>query len=211
MTRLLICTPLGIEARAIRRGLPAGPPDTVVVRTGFGARRSARRVDATPALIGRCDALAVAGFGGALDRTLRPGDVLVATEVRFGDRLLRCAAPELLAGELTHAGVRARTGPLLTAGHLVREAERRALARGGARAVDMEAGPLVAAATGRPFTVVRAIVDTPGRPLVSPCSVSGGLAARRALRRVGPALVRWSEAVTSADESPVAPRREGRS
>ncbi|MFB9837740.1 hypothetical protein, partial [Actinoallomurus acaciae] len=53
---------------------------------------------------------------------------------------------------------------------------------------------------GRPVTVVRAIVDTPGRPLLSPAAVTGGLAARRTLRRIGPALVNWAGAahLTSA-------------
>src|SRR4051812_1598463 len=104
MTRLLICAPLAIEARAVRRGLPVGSPDAVVIRIGLGTVRSARRVDATPAVLRGCDALAVAGFGGALDGALRPGDVLVATEVWFGDRRLRCTAAELLARELARAG-----------------------------------------------------------------------------------------------------------
>ncbi|GLY90370.1 hypothetical protein [Actinoallomurus iriomotensis] len=183
--RLLVCAPLAMEARAVRHGLPVGPPEALVIRTGLGTRRA-------PYLHG-CDAMAVAGFGGALDATLRPGDVLVATEVWFEDRRLPCAAAETLAYELARLGVRAQTGPLITTGHLVRERERRRLARTGARAVDMEAGPLVAAADGRPVTVVRAIVDTPGRPLLSPAAVPGGLAARRTLRRIGPALINWAK------------------
>jgi 4-hydroxy-3-methylbut-2-enyl diphosphate reductase len=187
MTRLLICAPLAIEARALRRGVPGA----VVFRTGLRARR-------TPALDGY-GALAVAGFGGALDTGLRPGDVLVATEVRFGDRRLPCAAAGLLARELTRAGVHVQTGPLITVGHLVREPERRRLSRTGARAVDMEAGPLLAAAAGLPAAVVRVIVDTPGRPVLSAATLTGGLAARRTLRRIGPALVSWSKAAGQAE------------
>jgi 4-hydroxy-3-methylbut-2-enyl diphosphate reductase len=198
MTRLLICAPLAIEARAIRRGLPAGPPAATVVRTGLRAR-------CTPVLDGY-GTLAVAGFGGALDGALRPGDVLVATEVWFGGRRLRCTGAGLLARELTRIGVRAQTGPLITTGHVVREAERRWLSRTGARAVDMEAGPLLAAAAGRPVAVVRAIVDTPGRPVLSRSSLSGGLAARRTLRRIGPALVSWSEATGPPDLPSAAPQ-----
>ena len=190
MVRLLVCAPLAIEARAVRHGLPVGPPETLVIRTGLGTRRAPYLHD--------CGAMAVTGFGGALDATLRPGDVLVATEVWFGDRRLPCAAAGVLARELARLGVRTRTGPLITTGHLVRERERRRLARTGARAVDMEAGPLVAAADGRPVAVVRAIVDTPGRPLLSPAAVPGGIAARRTLRRIGPALVAWAADVTAA-------------
>lgn len=185
MARLLICAPLWVEARAIRRGLPASPSDAVVVHTGLGTRR-------IPALDG-CGTLAVAGFGGALDTELGPGDVLVATEVRYGDRRLPCVAAELLAGQLRRAGVRAQTGPLITADHLVREKECRRLSRTGARAVDMEAGPLLAAAD-LPATVVRAIVDGPGRPVLSLAGLTAGLAAHRTLRRIGPALVSWSKA-----------------
>ncbi|MFB9840273.1 phosphorylase family protein, partial [Actinoallomurus acaciae] len=86
--RLLVCAPLAMEARAVRHGLPVGPPEALVIRTGLGARRA-------PYLHG-CDAMAVTGFGGALDATLRPGDVLVATEVWFEDRRFPCAAPETL-------------------------------------------------------------------------------------------------------------------
>lgn len=198
MTRLLICAPLAIEARAIRRGLPAGPTGATVIRTGLRACRA-------PVLDGY-GALAVAGFGGALDAALRPGHVLVATEVWFGGRRLRCAGAGLLARELTRIGVRAQTGPLITTGHVVREAERRWLSRTGARAVDMEAGPLLAAANGRPAAVVRAIVDTPGRPVLSRASLTGGMAARRTLRRIGPALVSWSEAIGPPDLPSAAPQ-----
>jgi 4-hydroxy-3-methylbut-2-en-1-yl diphosphate reductase len=200
MARLLICAPLGIEARALRRGLPAGPPEVTVVRTGFGAARCALPIRGH-------DAVAVAGFGGALDGALRPGDVLVATEVWYGRRRLPCAAAEPLVRELAGVGVHAEYGPLITVDHLVREAERRRLARTGARAVDMEAGPLLVAAAGLPATVVRAIVDTPGRPLLSPAGVIGGLAARRTLRRIGPALVRWARAAETTPRG--APSEEG--
>jgi 4-hydroxy-3-methylbut-2-enyl diphosphate reductase len=42
--------------------------------------------------------------------------------------------------------------------------------------------------------VVRAISDTPRRPLLSPWAVPGGIAALRSLRLAGPALTRWAEA-----------------
>jgi 4-hydroxy-3-methylbut-2-enyl diphosphate reductase len=190
VTRLLICTALGIEARALRHGLPAGPPDTTVLRTGIGPARAGR----TAEVAGGFDALAVAGFGGALDDGLRPGDVLVADEVRFGDRVFACPSAPLLAGELGRAGISAHVGPLVTCDRVVTGDERRRLAGTGARAVDMEAGPLARAADGRPFAVLRVIVDTPGRPLLRPATVRGGLAARTVLGEVGPVLARWAAA-----------------
>jgi 4-hydroxy-3-methylbut-2-enyl diphosphate reductase len=191
VSRLLVCAPLAVEAWAIRRGLAPAPPDVTVVRTGM---RLGRTGDAA-SLARAYEAVAVAGVGGALDPSLRPGSVLVATEVLTGGRRLPCAGAYLLAGELAREGLDVTTGPLLTTTRLVRDLAR--ASAGDARAVDMEAGPLVAAAAGRPVAAVRAIVDTPDRPLLSPATLTGGPAALRALRRVGPALVRWSEVVTT--------------
>jgi 4-hydroxy-3-methylbut-2-enyl diphosphate reductase len=42
--------------------------------------------------------------------------------------------------------------------------------------------------------VIRAISDTPQRPLVSPAALAGGLRALRSLRAAGPALTRWAAA-----------------
>jgi 4-hydroxy-3-methylbut-2-enyl diphosphate reductase len=190
MTHLVICAALGIEARALRRGLPAGLTGVTVIRTGAGPDRAGHAA----ALLPEAGALAVAGFGGALHADPRPGDVLVASEVRFGDRVWPCPSAPILAGELARAGLPARIGPLLTCYHVVRGAERRRLSRTGALAADMETGPLARVAAGRPFAAVRVIVDGPGRPLLSPATVAAALAARRTLRRVGPVLMRWSAA-----------------
>ncbi|GAA2087616.1 4-hydroxy-3-methylbut-2-enyl diphosphate reductase [Actinomadura alba] len=190
MTRLLICTALGIEARALRRGLPGDPAEVTLIRTGMGPVRARR----AGALLPGFGALAVAGVGGALDEDLRPGEVLVASEVRFGGRVVPCPSAALLAGELVRAGMRAQIGPLVTSDHVVTGAERRRLSAAGARAVDMEAGPLAGAAAGRPFAAVRVIVDTPNHAMLGPHTLTGGLAARRTLARVGPVLVRWAAA-----------------
>ncbi|GII87912.1 lipoprotein [Sphaerisporangium siamense] len=227
MTRLLVCAALALEARALRHGLTAVPPsgvDARVIKTGMGPRRAAR----AGCLLPPYDALAVAGFGGALDAALRPGDVVVADEVRFGAHAHPCASASLLARELTRAGLRVRVGPLLTIGHVVRETERRRLAatrrpapvpglplapvpgprgasspgRDVALAVDMEAGPLAEAAGGRPVAAVRVVVDGPGTPLLGLATLRAGLTARRALRLVGPALTRWARAVEQAGTRP---------
>ncbi|MFI7232699.1 hypothetical protein ACIBO5_56790 [Nonomuraea angiospora] len=189
MTALLVCAALGIEARAIRRGLPAHLARVVV--TGVGPRRAAR---AAAGLAWR-GAVAVVGFGGAAGRNLRPGDVLVASEVRFRGRVHPCPSAPLLAGELAGAGLPASIGPLVTADRLVRGAERHRLAAEGAYAVDMETGPLARAAGGRPLAAVRVIVDTPEAPLLSLATLTRGVAARRTLAALGPALVRWAAAL----------------
>lgn len=189
MTRLVVCAPLAVEAWAVRRGLASASPDVTVVRAGM---RLGRMGDVASELAAY-DAVAVAGLGGAFDPSLRPGAVLVATEVLTGGRRLPCAGADLLAGELASEGLDVTTGPLLTTARIVWNLAR--APSGDARAVDLEAGPLMAAAAGRPAAAVRVIVDTPDRPLLSPATLTGGPAALRALRRVGPALVRWSEAI----------------
>src|SRR5439155_20045901 len=80
---LMVLAPLGFEARAVRRGLPPPGIDVRIERTGRGPRRAraaARRAATIPSR-----AVAVAGVCGALDPTLRPGDVVVATEIRGPD------------------------------------------------------------------------------------------------------------------------------
>ncbi len=189
MTRLVVCAALALEAHALGGG--------TVVRTGVGPARARAAAGRLPDF----DALAVAGFGGALTRDLLPGDLFVATEVRAGDRRHPCHGADALAGLLRAAGLTVRRGPLAAPGHLVTGAERRALAATGALAVDMESGVLAEAAGRRPFAVVRAIVDTPDRPLLHPATLTGGLRALRALRRCGPLLWRWPASVgTSVTE-----------
>lgn len=190
MTALLICTALGMEARAVRRGLSRSPVRVQLRRTGLGPRRATRAAATLPEF----DALAVTGFAGSLVSGLRAGDVLAAEEIRYGDRTFACPSAPLLAGELARAGLRARTGSLLTSDRVVTGARRRELAEQGAHAVDMETGPLARSAAGRPVAAVRVIVDTPAAPMLSPATLRGALAARRVLRRVGPALTRWAAA-----------------
>ena len=43
MTDAIICAPMRIEARAIRRGLRASSDPPLVVRTGYGTTRAADR------------------------------------------------------------------------------------------------------------------------------------------------------------------------
>ena len=190
MTELTVCAPLGLEARALRRGL-AGADGVRVVRTGYGPARAAAAAQGIAETAGQ---IAVAGVGGSLSPDLRVGDVVVATSVTDGTTTIECASAPLLAAELRRAGLTVALGPVLTVDHLVKAGEHEALAATGAIAVDMESAPLLAAAGDRPVAVIRAISDTPGQPVLSPRTVPGGLAALRALRQAAPALARWAEA-----------------
>jgi 4-hydroxy-3-methylbut-2-en-1-yl diphosphate reductase len=186
----IVCAPLRFEARAVRRGL-GGAGD--VRATGYGPARAAKHA---AMLADRpFGMLAVAGTGGGLTRDLSPGDLVVGTEVSDGTSTTACPSAPLLAGELRRAGLRARAGRVVTVDHLVHGAERDRLASGGALVADLESAPLAAAAGGRPVAVLRAVSDTPQRPLLRPGGLAGGLAALRSLRAAAPVLARWAAAV----------------
>jgi 4-hydroxy-3-methylbut-2-enyl diphosphate reductase len=187
---LVVVAPLRIEGWAVARGAPG----CRVLRTGIGrrrARRAAGRIGHAPG-----DAVAVAGFAGALSPELAPGDVVVASEVRGADEAIACPAAELVAGMLRRRGLRVHTGPLVSVPQLARGADRARLREGGAIAVDMESAWVARGCAGRPWVVIRVIVDTPGRELHRLLSTaSGGLRALRTLARVGEVLAGWSEVV----------------
>lgn len=187
--RLLVCAPLGLEARALRASLGSG----LVRRTGCGPRRSAR---SAASLAGAdFDVLVVAGLAGGVGAEVRPGDVIVADELRGQRGTVRCPAAPSLAAELRRAGFPVRCGPIATAGRVVHGARRAELARAGALAVDMESAVLAAAAGGRPFGVVRVVVDTARQPLLRPGTPNRALAALARLHAVGSCLPRWGRAV----------------
>jgi 4-hydroxy-3-methylbut-2-en-1-yl diphosphate reductase len=209
---LLLCAPLRIEARALRRGLrsaggsgpaatggkvssvappgqqglgdPAGQP--AVIRTGYGTTRAAQQAGAlSHRPFGQ---MMIMGVGGGLSTDLSPGDLVVGTEIGP----VTCASAPILVGELRRAGLSARAGRITTVDHLVRRAERAKLAAEGWLLADMESAQLAAAADGRPVAVIRAVSDTPHHPLVG--IVSGGLAALRSLRAAAPVAQRWAAA-----------------
>jgi 4-hydroxy-3-methylbut-2-en-1-yl diphosphate reductase len=199
--RLLVCSPLRLEAAAVRRGTG----DRAEVRaTGYGRARASRQAAAAAAE--PFEALAVAGTAAGLADGLEPGDLVVATEVSDGTTTLACPSAPLLAGELRRAGLRVRAGTVITVDRLVRGRDRARLAAGGALAADLESFPLAAAAGDRPLAVIRAVSDTARRPLLGPGIVAGGLAALRALRAAGPPLARWAAAAAQRQVLLAGPR-----
>ncbi len=188
---LLVCAPLAVEAFALDQGESA---HVRVVRTGMGAKRSREAAEALAREPAR--AVVVAGFGGALDPSLEPGDVVVADAVTSPEGRASCAS-DSLASVLRAAGLRVRVGTIASRDHIVGGDERRALFEHGACAVDMESAWLARAASGRPFCVVRAVVDTPKRELLRVLhTLRGGTRGYRSLSRVGRALGRFASEVS---------------
>ncbi|MCI2418223.1 hypothetical protein MOQ72_12360 [Saccharopolyspora sp. K220] len=188
--RLLVCAPLGLEARALRAALG----EKSVRRTGYGPRRSVR--SATALAAADFDVLVIAGLAGGLDADLRSGDVIVADELRGPGGIVHCPSALSLAAELRRAGFPVHCGPIVTTDHVVHGTRRAELARTGALAVDMESAALAEAAGSRPFGVVRVVIDTGRQPLLRPGTPSRALAALARLHAIGPCLSRWGRTVS---------------
>jgi 4-hydroxy-3-methylbut-2-en-1-yl diphosphate reductase len=187
---LLVVTALRTEYAALR-GRVGGAR---LERCGMGPGRVQQWIDTRGAGL-QPDAVVVAGVAGGLDPALRPGDVVVASEVRgpAGRTVLRAGAP--LVAELRRLGLRVHHGPILTRDTVVGGCdEREQLFNTGALAVDMESAPVARsfASRGVPVAVVRVVVDTATVPVLRPATVTNGVRALHALRRIGPVLVSWA-------------------
>jgi 4-hydroxy-3-methylbut-2-enyl diphosphate reductase len=189
MSRLVIAAPMRIEALLIR----SAARGTRVHTTGMGPHRS--RTAARALLGAEGDAVLVLGFCGGLDEQSRPGEVVVAEEVSAApdegdpsERISCPGAPELAAA-LARAGLRVRTGPVVSVSRLALGERRAQLRVGGAIAVDMESAWLAAGAGGRPLAVVRVVLDSPTRELFRPWAAVSAVRAARVLRRVAAAAL----------------------
>jgi adenosylhomocysteine nucleosidase len=166
--KVLVLVALEQELHSVARALEAARRGGVVrgrisgsevVAVAVGMGRDARRALAEhrPRLVVSC------GFSGGLDAALGAGDLVLATAVRSarGDAL---AAPESARQAAARAlnGLRCLQGELLCATSVAASPEeKRALARPGVLAVDMESYPVAQAAgeAGVPWLALRAIVD----------------------------------------------------
>jgi 4-hydroxy-3-methylbut-2-en-1-yl diphosphate reductase len=185
-TGLLVFAPLRLEANAVRRGLRE--PGSRVLRTGMGATRAAKVARENQS--GPFGAMVVMGTAAGVATDLKPGDLVVATEVTDGNGTVALPGADLLAAELRRAGLSARAGKLATVPSLVKSSDRPKLAAQGFLAADMESAALVGAVEGRPVAVIRAVSDGG----LGPGMVSGGLAALRSLRLAASVAERWAAA-----------------
>jgi 4-hydroxy-3-methylbut-2-en-1-yl diphosphate reductase len=187
---IVVLAPLSVEARAVRSGAPWAN----VHRIGMGPRRAARSAELADGAGGR--AVLIAGFCGALDPDLEPGDIVLASELRGPTGTTVCDDPAILAGVLRRGGLRVRVAPIASSQRLVMGERRRMLQRTGAAAVDMESAWLAPAARARPLVTLRVVVDTHRRELHRPLrTVAGAATAYRTLRRACTLVEDWARAL----------------
>jgi nucleoside phosphorylase len=188
---LLVVCALRIERFALRRGAARAAADKVtVLRTGMGPKAADRAVRAAlqgPEL--RDAAVLTTGFCAGLAPGMRPGDVVVADGGHESEALTAA-----LKTVLTDRGHTVHTGTLAESDHVVRGAERAALAATGAIAVDMESAAMrrAALAQGAQYiAAARVVVDTPEYELVRVGTLRTGIIAFRVLRDLVPAFLDW--------------------
>jgi 4-hydroxy-3-methylbut-2-en-1-yl diphosphate reductase len=187
---LIVLAPLSVEARAVR----AGAPWAEVRKIGMGPHRAARSARLVEEIEG--EAVLIAGFCGALDPGLKPGDVVLASELRGPSGTGTCADPSILSGVLRRGGMHVEVGPIASSQRLVMRERRRALHRSGALAVDMESAWLAAAARDRPLIALRVVLDTYDQELYRPLrTMAGAATAYRALRRACGLVEEWAGAL----------------
>ena len=197
----LVLAPLAVEAAAVK----AGAPWAQVHRTGMGPRRSERSAELARRAPGR--PVLIAGFCGALDPELEPGDLVLATELRGPTGTTVCDDTTILAGMLRRAGFRVLQGPVASSQRLVFGSRRRALRRSGALAVDMESAWLASAVGGQPLITLRVVMDTARAELYRPLQTLTAFAtAYRTLRRACELVHGWADALASREVVLASPR-----
>jgi adenosylhomocysteine nucleosidase len=192
---------LATEARLARR---LGWPVAIGGGTTGGATAAAHSL-----LARGVTGLISCGLAGALDPSLRPGDVLIPDTVIDGHQRFS-TDPELsrlLAGPSAHC--------LLAATAIVASAEqkRRLWRETGAAAVDLESGTVARVATGAglPFAVLRVVCDPAERSLPPAALIAldahGSVGVRRVLASIAthpgqlPTLLRLAADAAAAKHS----------
>jgi 4-hydroxy-3-methylbut-2-enyl diphosphate reductase len=195
MSSFVVAAPLRLEEVLIRSAVRG----VRVRKTGMGPRKS--RAAAVRLRDESAAALIVLGFCGGLDEHSRPGEVIVADEVIVSDDedhapgRVGCDGAEQLHGALSRAGLSVRRGQIVGVGRIATGERREQLRAAGALAVDMESAWLAEGAAGRPFGVVRVVLDSPSHELFRVQAVGGALRAAHALRRVAAVTLRdWDPA-----------------
>ena len=188
MSEVLLAAPLRIEAALIS----SATRGALIHKTGMGPEKAKAAVGE---LSGRAStALLVLGFCGGLDEHSVPGEVIVARDVYAAideghpEERIDCDLHPALLERLTGIGMKVRLGSLVCVSKIAVGERRAKLHEGGAIAVDMESVWLGRGAVGRPFGVVRVVLDSPSHELLRVQAAGGALRAALALRKVAGAL-----------------------
>jgi 4-hydroxy-3-methylbut-2-enyl diphosphate reductase len=189
MSDVVVAAPLRIEAALIS----SAARSAAVRKTGMGPDRA--RAAAGELLRYGAASLLVVGFCGGLDEDSVPGEVIIPEEVydeNHAEARVRCDLAPVLVSRLAGRGLKLRSGPIVCVSKIAVGERRAQLHAAGAIGVDMESVWLGAAAAGRPFGVVRVVLDSPSHELFRVRAVGQALRAAGALRRVAGALHEWT-------------------
>jgi 4-hydroxy-3-methylbut-2-enyl diphosphate reductase len=182
MVDLAVLTSARIEAEALAGG---------VLLSGLAPAGTTADRQPAPGTLVPGTPVALSGLAGGLDPALRPGDVVVATELRATDgtppRTLPGAA--LVADDLRRHGLSVRTGPVVSTSTAPTADESADLAAAGALAWDTESAGLARQLSDHPLAVVRTIVATSGSGSADAAGQGYG-----SLDDVRPSLERWARA-----------------
>jgi 4-hydroxy-3-methylbut-2-enyl diphosphate reductase len=146
-----------------------------------------------------------AGLAASLTDELRPGDLVVANELRVPAGVIGSPAGPLLYGAVCRLGLRAQLGPVLSMTHGASDDDGAAAAC-GALAVDTESAELARLSPAGQTVALRAVVDTSSAPLGEPGTPWRGRAALRALRAAAPAMNQWAAATGQREILLASPR-----
>jgi nucleoside phosphorylase len=150
--------PISLPVHWARAGKWKGS-DVIAVANGAGADRARAALAAVPVPAAICSM----GFCGALDESLRIGEIFVATEVRNGARTYPALNPELRYQNTLDPGVgRPKSGILVSVPRIARTAlAKKELRNTGALVVEMEAAAIARASEqiNVPFYCIRAVSD----------------------------------------------------
>jgi 4-hydroxy-3-methylbut-2-en-1-yl diphosphate reductase len=177
--------------RQRRRSAGSSSATSRVLLTGMGPQRARKAASRLASSLPDGVPVVVVGVGGALLKGYVAGDLVVASAFGTADaapdgelEVVRDPAPldersrdlgQRLREALSERFASTTSAPLLSASRTARGREREVLGRSGAAICDTESAWLARLAERRPFAVVRSIVDTPERELVSLQTVTGGV------------------------------------
>ena len=190
----LLLAPLRLEALALRRGSRR----LEIEQIGMGpVRATAARVRLQPS-VAVARPIVVAGVAGGLVPGLVAGDLVVATSIGSteSDESVELRNAEELAAHFERCGLAPRLAPVVCSPRILHGEERRAkAAASGAEVVEMESLWLTPLRAGRPFAVVRVVLDGAESGFGPASMPAAALACYRRLRNVALALESWSPEV----------------